>query len=569
MTLAANLPATRSSATSRRCSAPGATFRDGQREAIDAVVRDGSRTLVVERTGWGKSLVYWIATRVRRDQGHGPDADRQPAAVADAEPDRGRGPARPARRHDQLGQPRRLGLDRGGPRRRPDRRPVRLRAAVRERGLQRAAAAGDPALDRDVRGRRGALHQRLGPRVRARTTAASGGCCPSLGHDVPVLGTTATANDRVVEDVARQLGEDVVVIRGPLARDSLDLDAIPLRDQAERLAWLAEHLPGHARRRDRLLPHGRRHATGLGLAPGPWHRRPSVQRRHRPRGARGARAGPAREPAQGAGRDGRPRDGLRQARPRLRRPLPAPGLADRLLPAGRPRRAGGRARVRDPPVGSRGRRDRRVLPLDRVPADGADAGDPGGAGEGRLRDDPRPPGPGQPAVRADREGAQAARGRRRRREGPWPVRADGDALGAGRGVGRGRARGAPPRARVDAGVRRHDGLPDGVPRAAAQRPGRRAVRALRERRRDPLAAGPWTRGSCGMRWPSSGATCGASTRAASGRRRRRSRSPTSSAARCACSATRGGGGTWPGPLALPACRGRGGSRTISRGRRWR
>ena len=51
---------------------PGAAFRDGQREAIEAVVRDGSRTLVVERTGWGKSLVYWIATRIRRDRGHGP-----------------------------------------------------------------------------------------------------------------------------------------------------------------------------------------------------------------------------------------------------------------------------------------------------------------------------------------------------------------------------------------------------------------------------------------------------------------------------------------------------------------
>ena len=51
---------------------PTATFREGQREAIEAVVRDGSRTLVVQRTGWGKSLVYWIATRVRRDQGHGP-----------------------------------------------------------------------------------------------------------------------------------------------------------------------------------------------------------------------------------------------------------------------------------------------------------------------------------------------------------------------------------------------------------------------------------------------------------------------------------------------------------------
>ena len=51
---------------------PGARFREGQREAIEAVIRDGSRTLVVQRTGWGKSLGYWIATRVRRDAGHGP-----------------------------------------------------------------------------------------------------------------------------------------------------------------------------------------------------------------------------------------------------------------------------------------------------------------------------------------------------------------------------------------------------------------------------------------------------------------------------------------------------------------
>src|SRR6202795_2385232 len=51
---------------------PAATFRDGQREAIEAVIEDGHRALVVQRTGWGKSLVYWIATRVRRDTGHGP-----------------------------------------------------------------------------------------------------------------------------------------------------------------------------------------------------------------------------------------------------------------------------------------------------------------------------------------------------------------------------------------------------------------------------------------------------------------------------------------------------------------
>ncbi len=64
-----------------------------------------------------------------------------------------------------------------------------------------------------------------------------------LDRRVPVLATTATANDRVVADVVEQLGDDVRVFRGPLTRDSLKLDAIVLADQAERLAWLAEVLP--------------------------------------------------------------------------------------------------------------------------------------------------------------------------------------------------------------------------------------------------------------------------------------------------------------------------------------
>jgi DEAD/DEAH box helicase len=51
---------------------PDAQFRPGQREAIEAIALDGARALVVQRTGWGKSLVYWIATRLRRDAGHGP-----------------------------------------------------------------------------------------------------------------------------------------------------------------------------------------------------------------------------------------------------------------------------------------------------------------------------------------------------------------------------------------------------------------------------------------------------------------------------------------------------------------
>ena len=64
----------------------------------------------------------------------------------------------------------------------------------------------------------------------------------SLPKGIPVLGTTATANDRVVEDVRQQLGPEIVILRGPLARESLRLQNIVLSTQAERLAWLAENI---------------------------------------------------------------------------------------------------------------------------------------------------------------------------------------------------------------------------------------------------------------------------------------------------------------------------------------
>jgi ATP-dependent DNA helicase RecQ len=222
---------------------PGAAFREGQREAIEAVVRDGSRTLVVQRTGWGKSLVYWIATRVRRDAGHGPTLIVSPLLSL---------------MRNQIEAAERLGLG-----------AVTINSANRDDWTTIEQDLADDRIDvLFVSAQRFAnedFNARLLPGIR-RTVGMFvvdeahcisdwghefvpdyrriGRLLPSLGRDVPVLGTTATANDRVVEDVARQLGEDVSVIRGPLARDTLHLDAIPLRDQAERLAWLAEHLPG-------------------------------------------------------------------------------------------------------------------------------------------------------------------------------------------------------------------------------------------------------------------------------------------------------------------------------------
>ncbi len=64
-----------------------------------------------------------------------------------------------------------------------------------------------------------------------------------LREGVPVLATTATANARVVDDVASQLGTDTLVLRGALERDSLHLGVAVVPDAAHRLAWLADHLP--------------------------------------------------------------------------------------------------------------------------------------------------------------------------------------------------------------------------------------------------------------------------------------------------------------------------------------
>ena len=222
---------------------PGAAFRAGQREAIEAVVADGRRALVVQRTGWGKSLVYWIATRVRRDTGHGPTLIVSPLLSL---------------MRNQIAMAQRLGI----------------RAATIHSGntaewedveARLAADTVDVLLISPERLGNDDFATRVLPAIQRSIglfVIDEAHCISDWGHDfrpdyrriarilrllspvVPVLATTATANDRVVADVAEQLGTGVRVFRGPLTRESLRLDAIRLADQAERLAWLAEHLPG-------------------------------------------------------------------------------------------------------------------------------------------------------------------------------------------------------------------------------------------------------------------------------------------------------------------------------------
>ncbi|HET9345362.1 MAG TPA: RecQ family ATP-dependent DNA helicase [Candidatus Limnocylindrales bacterium] len=221
---------------------PDAQFREGQREAIEAVIGDGSRALVVQRTGWGKSLVYWIATRVRRDQGRGPALIISPLL---------------ALMRNQIAMAARLGLRSAtinsgnvGEWREIEERLGRDEIDVLLISPERLANEGFASRVLP------SIQDAIGLLVIDEAHCISdwghdfrpdyrriGRLLPLLGPDVPVLATTATANNRVVEDVAAQLGEGVAIIRGPLGRDTLRLDAITLSDGAERLAWLAENLP--------------------------------------------------------------------------------------------------------------------------------------------------------------------------------------------------------------------------------------------------------------------------------------------------------------------------------------
>ncbi|MBW3605029.1 MAG: RecQ family ATP-dependent DNA helicase [Actinobacteria bacterium] len=222
---------------------PGAGFRPGQRDAIDALVDERRRVLLVQRTGWGKSAVYFIATRLLRDRGAGPTLLISPLL---------------ALMRNQI--------------------DMALRAQVRAATINSANTDQWNAIDRQLRDDEIDLllvsPERLNnPRFRDQLEQVVAPCTGLLvideahcisdwGHDfrpdyrrvrtlidrlpadLPVLGSTATANDRVIADVTEQLGNDLLVLRGRLDRDSLVLQAIVLPDPAARLAWLAEQVPG-------------------------------------------------------------------------------------------------------------------------------------------------------------------------------------------------------------------------------------------------------------------------------------------------------------------------------------
>src|SRR5499427_3279108 len=234
----------------RALAGPHARLRADQWTAIKALVLDRRRALVVQRTGWGKSAVYFVATALLRDRGAGPTVIVSPLL---------------ALMRNQIAAAQAAGI-----------RARTINSANIEEWDEVHAEIEDGTVDvllvSPERLNNPGFRDLILPRL-----AESAGmlvideahCISDWGHDfrpdyrrlrsvaagltpdVPVLATTATANARVTRDVAEQLGSGwrgpgepppTLVLRGPLDRDSLHLAVVRLPAAPQRLAWLADQL---------------------------------------------------------------------------------------------------------------------------------------------------------------------------------------------------------------------------------------------------------------------------------------------------------------------------------------
>lgn len=218
-----------------------ARFRPGQYEAIERTIKE-KRLLVVQKTGWGKSLVYFICTKLLREEGAGVTLVISPLlALMD----------------NQLSAARKMGLNCTALNSTTANERELILMGMEANTYDLVLATPESLMNKKFR-------QYL-PDIRIGLLVIDEAHCISdWGHDfrleynkiyrvieqlqpnVPVLATTATANNHVIEDLQNQMGKPKVS-RGHLMRDNLSIQILPLSDKESRYAWILDNigrLPG-------------------------------------------------------------------------------------------------------------------------------------------------------------------------------------------------------------------------------------------------------------------------------------------------------------------------------------
>lgn len=221
---------------------PHAAFREDQEKAIKIVVEGGKRLLVVQKTGWGKSFVYFIATKLLREMGAGPALLVSPLLSL---------------MRNQIDAAKRMGL-----------RAVKVTSDNRAEWGDVFEKITRKEIDILLISPERLSNEEFKEQVLSKIAATisllivdEAHCISDWGHDfrpdyrylerivkslppnLRILATTATANNRVMRDLVEVLGPNLEVLKGDLNRNSLTLQTIEIPGQAQRLDWLAKTLP--------------------------------------------------------------------------------------------------------------------------------------------------------------------------------------------------------------------------------------------------------------------------------------------------------------------------------------